>query len=199
MLVNQESWEDFKKYYEKTWVKFPKLSQDTLWFVERVTPEFAEVSTSNHDEAMIDLKRGYDMDFVIPKKTVYQYGDSAACLSRIPARMWKKGMSKANTQFQVLLPQGWMAVNFDPQIIEGFINKPSYLDVYPNITKLQGENPELISMAITPRISMNGKGNVFIDSVMVAKYVPKTSTITVKSLFAPEIVPHFNKEKVKLI
>ena len=199
MLVNQSNWEDVKKYYEKTYVKFPALTSEQLWFIDRVTPEYIEVRSTNGDEAAIDLKKDYELDFVIPKKTVYQYGDQAVMLQRIPARQWKKGMCKNNTAFKMLGENGWVQGPFDPQIIEGFINKPSYFPIYTAINRLQikeDAQPDLISAAITPRITINRRGNIFVDEVVVAKYQDLKSgpQLTVKNIFAPDLVPHFYKK-----
>lgn len=195
MFVNSSNWEDVRKYYEKTFVKFPVLTNDQLWFIDRVTSDLIEVRATNGDEAAIDLSKGYEMDFVIPKKTVYQYGECAVMLSRIPARQWKKGMCKANTSFQILTTNGWTNGSFDAGIIEGFINKPSYFSPYEAFEKFE-QSPELQSAALTPRISMTAKGAIYIDEVMIGKFqqLKAGPQLAVKNIFVPEMVKLFYKK-----
>jgi hypothetical protein len=193
MEINRNNWEDVKKYYEKTWVKFPRLSQDQLWHIDRVNPDFCEVSSTNGDEALIDMNKGYEMDFVLPKRTIFQHGDKAVMLSRIPARMWKKGISKANTSFAILSTNGWTAGEFDPSLIEGFINKPSYFGVKEIIAEYTKPNPEKLSMAFSPRFAVNAKGGVYIDTVLVGRlqFLKAGPVLTVKKIFAPDLFSYF--------
>lgn len=203
MFVSKENWEDVKKYFEKTYVKFPALTGDTLWFIDRVTPEEMEVSSINKKEEnieyCIDLTTGYEMDFVFPKKTVYQYGDTAALLQRVPARQWKKGMCKANTGFSVLSENGWINGTFDAHIIDGFINKPSYYFPYDALKKFKQENSSLISAALTPRCSIDKRGVIWIDNVAVAKHQTLKATgetLSVKAMFYPYLSNIFFKHDV---
>lgn len=199
MFANQSNVEDVKKYYHQTWVKFPKLSGDTLWWIERVTHEFLEVLSDKDEEALIDLKKGQEMDYVIPKKAVYQFNGKAAYLSRIPARQWKKGMCEKNTKFQVLSASKWDNHAFDIGIIAGFVNKPSYLDFYSAAKNWSQEDFSTVSVALTPRISCNYTGSVFIDDTLVGKYDLVKDILTTREIYKENLQPLFYKSKLKVL
>lgn len=199
MFANQSNVDDVKKYYHQTWVKFPKLSGDTLWWIERVSHEFLEVLSDKGEEALIDLKRGQEMDYVIPKKAVYQFGGKAAYLSRIPARQWKKGMCDKNTKFQVLGSAKWDNAHFDIGIIAGFVNKPSYLDFYSVLKQWQVQDYTTVSVALTPRISCNFTGSVFIDDTLVGKYDLAKDILTTREIYKENLQPLFYKSKLKVL
>lgn len=199
MFANQTNVDDVKKYYHLTWVKFPKLSGDTLWWIERVSHEFLEVISDKGEEALIDLKRGQEMDYVIPKKAVYQFGQKAAYLSRIPARQWKKGMCDKNTKFQTLDSTKWNTAHFDIGIIAGFVNKPSYLDFYSVQKQWATGSFEMVSIALTPRISCNFTGSVFIDDTLVGKYDLAKDILTTREIYKENLQPLFYKSKLKVL
>lgn len=197
MFANQDSWEDVKKYYGNTYVKFPDLTGDHLWYVEHVSPDKILVTDSNGEEAGIDLLVGYEITYVIPGRATFQYGPNAVQLSRQPARQWKKGMCKANTSFFALGMAGWGTQEFNIKIIEGFINKPSY---YTIDLALKGfEKGELVSAALSPRVSVRKDGKVYIDKVLVARISLDKKEILFRKLFKPELEPLFPGFKTKVL
>jgi hypothetical protein len=40
MQVNSNNWEDCKKYFESTWVKFKEEGDNRIWYITEVTPKF---------------------------------------------------------------------------------------------------------------------------------------------------------------
>jgi len=182
MYVNQDNWEDCKKYYEHTFTKF-KETGDTIFYINKVTPDDIVAVDINKNEVGIDLTVGYNLEYVIPRKTVYQYGSRAYMISRIPAKQWKKGMCSSNTQIHYLDDQ-WMLTEFDMNKIEGFVNKPSYLTSAQGIPKLL--NGECVSIALSPRFSMNNTGYVYLDSCIVGEYSFSNNVLKGKKIFAPE-------------
>jgi hypothetical protein len=199
MFANSSNAEDVKKYYHQTWVKFPKLSGDTLWFISNVSHDFLEILSDNGEEALIDLKRGQEMEYVIPKKTIYQFGEKAAFLSRVPARQWKKGMCGKNTRFQTLSLTKWDLADFDISIIAGFVNKPSYLDFYALAKEWSQGKFETISAALTPRIACSYSGSIFIDDTLVGKYDLDKNILTTREIYKENLQPLFYKSKLKVL
>lgn len=198
MIFNRQNYEDIKKYYGQTWVKFPKLTGDTLWFIERVGTDYLEVLSDEKEEALIDLNKGYEVDYVMPGKAVYQYGEYAAYLSRVPARMWKKGMSSANTQFRILTAAKWTPKSFDINIIKGFVNKPAYMDPYLAVAQLRKEG-SLESAAISPRISINKMGSLYIDEVLIGKLDFAKNLITTREIYKSNLEVLFNNTAFKTL
>ncbi len=185
MLVNPGTYEDCKKYYQHCWVKF-KEEGDHLFYVTNVDNKYIYTKDINEGEALIDHREGYTIDYVLPKKAVFQHGENAVMLSRIPARMWKKGMNKQNTEFKILHHSGWFSGDFDIHIINGFVNKPSYYSAEDALNEFE-KSEHLKSVALSPRISMCHKGNIYIDTVLVGKYSSEKKKISHRKLFNIEM------------
>lgn len=186
MFVNKSNYDDIVKYYLKTFVQF-KEEGEKIFFIKQVSHNEIICEDSKKEEVAICLETGYTIDYVIPKKTVYQYGEHALFLSRIPARMWRKGMDQKNTSFSLLHESGlWVNCPFSIATIEGFVNKPSYFTFQEALNNFsKGEH--LQSAALTPRISMSRKGGVFIDTVLVGKYDFTKDLLSYKKIFKPEL------------
>lgn len=199
MLFNVETSEDIKKYYQGTWVKFPRLTGDTLWYIDRVTSEFLEIHSDEKEEALLDLKKGYEVDYVIPGKAVYQFGDYATYLARIPARMWKKGMNSANTQFKQLTGSKWLAKPFDIGVIKAFVNKPAYTNPYDAVAMFKTPESTLASAAISPRMAFNPQGSIYIDEVMIGKYDFEKDVVTTREIYKSNLMELFSKSKFKTL
>jgi hypothetical protein len=201
MHATTSNYEDVKKYYQGTYVKF-KEEGDTLYYIDRVDPDKIIAKATNGDLVGIDLtvNGGYHIDYVIPKKTVFQYGNVVVMLSRIPARMWKKGTSKENTRFERLDAEGkWSKIPFSASMIESFINKPCYYDAPLALKEFTNQHSDLCAAALTPRISMSRGGKIMVDQIIVAKYDFEKKAITCKLLFHSEISKLFPDISVKVV
>lgn len=197
MIVSKSNWEDAKKYFHHTYIKCSETG-DEVFFVDEVTPEWMILSDSNGEKAGIKLDTPYELSYVIPKKTVFQNGEYAVQLSRIPARMWKKGMNKQNTTFHKLNNGAdWVNTDISIGLIEGFVKKPGYMSFADAQREFQAGT--ISSAAITPRIAMSKAGNVFIDSVLVGKYKDDKKVLICSKIFSPELSKHFPKLTMKEI
>jgi hypothetical protein len=199
MFVNRDNWEDCKKYFHGCYVKF-REEGDRLFYIETVDPDqITARAVDNSEYCGIDLNIGYTIDYVLPKKTVYQYGKLVVMLARIPARMWKKGLNKQNTAFYILDGQGkWLQTELNPTLIQSFISKPAYYSVVNALNDFQ-KNLELEAAALTPRISFCRNGRIFVDQTIIARYDFETDTISCKNLFVPELTALFPNAKMKTV
>lgn len=195
MLINKHNTNDITKYFLNTHVKF-KEEGDKIFFVKKVTPNHVLVVDQNNEEAIIDLSEDYNLEYVIPKKTVFQLGEHALFLSRIPARMWKKGMSVDNTQFAKLSTTGWEGIPFNIHTVESFVNKPCYFTLEDAITNF--EAAQLRSAALSPRISISKNGGVWIDTVLVGKFSFAKKELACKAIYKPELSKLFTG-KIKVV
>lgn len=196
MKVSKDNWEDAKKYFHQTYVKF-KEEGDALFFVDRVDPDKIVAKATNGELVGIDLTVGeYHIEYVIPGKAVFQYGPHVVMLSRIPARMWKKGMCTQNTKFETLdATSKWNKATFSSTLIESFINKPCYLE--PKEAQKMLGSGEIESAALTPRISLSKEGKLFVDQTIIAKY--NGTLFTTKRLFQNEVEKLFPHISVKVV
>lgn len=183
MIITENNIDDARTYYKGTWCKF-RESGDELWHIDDITHEAITAINTKGEDGKVLLRDGYKLDFVIPKRTTYQYANMAAHLQRIPARMWKKGLHAKNTSFQVLLESGWAATEFKASIIEGFINKPCYYSLQHALYEFES-NPEYHSVALSPRFAITRGGRIYLDTVRIGIYDGKE--IIVKKILVPEM------------
>lgn len=202
MFVNSENWQDCQKYYQGTWVKIAQCGE-RIYTVGEVNNKFTYFSSPsrgpNDEEAdvCIDMSVGYTIDYVIPKKTVFQYKENALILERVPARMWRKGMDPKNTTFSTLNEaSAWGKVAIAVPVIEGFVNKPGYYQLDQALSNFEGA---LISAALSPRVSLSKGGSVFIDTTMVGKFAKKSETLTYKAIYKNELELLFPNLKYKVL
>lgn len=196
MIASKDNWADVKKYYHHTYVKFPSEGE-RVWYISSVNKDniFAEDATK--EVVGIDLQRPFLINYVLPRKAVYQFGDNAASLCRLPYRMWKKGMCNENTAMQICSSAGgWTNISFTLENIEGFVNKPGYYsfqDAKNNFDNGEG----LQSAALSPRVSLTRKGGVFIDTVLVGRLTK--SALAIKEPFVSDVSSLFPNVKVKVV
>lgn len=197
MFINSNSFDDVKKYFQHTYVKF-KETGDHIWHIDSVNPHEIICSDKNKEEVGIDLQIGYNLEYILPRKATFQFGNYAVMLYRIPARQWKKGLCKANTNFSTLTGEGsWTTASFDINLIEGFVNKPSYYSLDTAISTFK--QGDFVSAALTPRMSLTHSGKVFIDNVLVGKAEFEKKQLLCKKIFKPELQAMFNNFVIKSV
>ncbi len=197
MFLNSKNYEDGEKYFGQTYVKIKEYG-DTICLVEKVTPEAIWLTDEHDQKVCVELdgattgKAGYNLDFILPKKTWFQMGNVAYFLTRIPARMWKKGISKSNTTINCLKVGGFLQVGLSFQSLHAYVHKPFYStaeEMYKN---------EWTSVALSPRFALCKTGELFLDQTKIGVYDKDTDTLVVKKVFVPDVLPLFNpSSKVK--
>lgn len=157
MLATTQNWKDIQKYYHGTFVKFRELG-DIPVYIDKVTGE--AIWGVLHDGEKVELQlcqEGYQLDYCIPKKTVYQVGRTAYILERVPARQWKKGLSEQNTSVSMITPSGeFSKVSMNMNNIYAFVNKPDYRDLFDLLHGYE-------SVALNSRVYALPNGNICSD------------------------------------
>lgn len=189
MFVNSSNWSDAEKYFQGCYIKCKEYG-DTLVLIKKVTPEALWGVDEYEQNVCIELDgentgtHGYELDYILPKKAYFQYGAHAYFLSRIPARMWKKGLSSENTTIQSLGLNGHSFTSFHLKYLKGFVNKPGYVN-YKEIT-------DQTSVALSPRFAMRKTdGVIFLDITQIGCYNKTTNTVVVPKLFLDDVKPLF--------
>lgn len=129
MRATKDNWKDVQKYFLETYVICPEYAiKEALW-VDRVDPGGMRVRCTNGDKGFVEFP--YEIKSPLNTRREYwQYGDSAYLTARIPARMWRKGLSQENTTMSKLLYDGLHGQgNFNGPLVEAFIEKRG---VFPN-------------------------------------------------------------------
>ncbi len=194
MLATNHNWRDVQKYYQGCFVKFKELGE-VPYHIDNVTPSAIHaVNPEGKKLEVVLCEEGYSLDYIIPRKTVFQMGDNAAVLERVPARMWKKGLSYENSRIFAVLDNGdYSEYGFDAQTVNLFVNKPGYLTLEDF-----SSNQRLESIAISPRFYATRAGFIGTDQQMVAKFDKDDKTVYHFSLFEREMRNLFGFSGYKL-
>lgn len=192
MYVDSTNWQDADKYFRGCFIKL-KESGDTLVLIEKVNQQALWCQDENGEAVCIEINGeetgtiGYELDYVIPRKSYFQDGNTANILTRIPARMWKKGVSKENTAFSVLVDGVFLKRDVSFEALKAYVHKPVYLP-YTEATNYN-------SIALSPRFAM-WKSNVYLDQIQVGRYYQESKTLLCKKLFMKDLASLFPGVKI---
>lgn len=185
MIFIPENRDDILKYYRHTYIKL-KEAGDTLFFIERVDEDavYGKAEDGRPFILHLDKEHPYEVDFVLPHKSFFQYFEHAALLERVPARMYYRGVHENNTRCTVYKSTGpsMTLVNFDT--LKAFVNKQPWKTIDEVLT-----NKDLVSGVLSPRMALfRTARTLWIDHLAVATVHTKDRIIRVqKTIFMPEI------------
>lgn len=198
MLLDPTNWQDGDKYFTGCFIKVKEYG-DTICRVEKVSAEGIWCTDEFGNNVCIELdgsvtnKVGYDLDYILPKRTWFQMGECAVFLNRNPARQWKKGICKQNTMLFSMMGSGKLApegLNFTT--LHAYTHKPANHNKLPENGNINGE-----SLAIHPRFAVSREGSLFLDLTEIGKVLWKDKTVLVKKLFVSDVTPLVSPYTVK--
>jgi len=147
MHATHKNSHDVKKYFGSTFIICPEYDPNKMLFVESVNKQGIYVVDKNGDKGMISLEDGgYVLTSPLALRRQWFNSDvdnQASLISRIPARMWKKGVAAENTQFSVLNSSGnLIGCGFTPSRIHSFMeNKDQFPEKFKPASKVQALSP----------------------------------------------------------
>ena len=193
MLANSANWKDIQKYYQGTFVKFRELGDLAPVYIDKVTSDAVWGVLHNGEKVELQLcLAGYELDYCIPKKTVYQNGEYAYILERIPARQWKKGLSEQNTSVSIISETGEFSPTMFRMVdIYTFVNKPQY-------RKLSDLSNGCRSVALNNRFYAVQNGFIYSDTHCLGVW-DKKNKIHFHKPFEDEFTQLFLGESYNLI
>jgi hypothetical protein len=187
MIFCRSNWEDISKYFSKTYMKFPEIGDEVV-FVDKVTEYGMEgkflIPTKHGDETTgwmftFDNKE-VDIDFILPKKSYFEYNGFACLLYRLPSKQFKRGLCEDNVNISCLSANGsFTTAPVSLETINAYTAKPSFKP----FTKPTGQH----SYVVSPRVAVDGVGRIYVDKTKIGIVVGDTKTIAISSLFEPEI------------
>lgn len=180
MLFVPSNHEDISKYYKNTYVKFKNFG-DTLYFINHVSS--TKVSGTDQDGNPFDLdlneEAPFEMEYVLPHRAVFQYGDIAVVLQRRPERQYRRGLCGNNVMVSKV-GSGRLDLTFD--VLKAYVSKQSYHCLNDVFTSTKQ------SLAISPRFSVIvSTGDILLDNTVVGRVLRASKTIRVRH-------PAFRKE-----
>jgi hypothetical protein len=187
MLTSRENWRDVQKYYQHTFIKLTPLGE-TVVYVDNISNNLFQGTTHEGVKVEFDLDEGYYIDYCIPRKTVFQLNNYAAVLRRIPARMWKKGLSKENTQIYGVQEDGSLfPLPLNSANVWAYVNKPQYYQIGDPALK------SMNSAALNNRLYMTSEGYIYADDQAIGKL--EGNTVFCWRLFETELQDVVDKNK----
>ena len=194
MLLTSINTEDIQKYFGGIYIKIPEYG-DLICYVEKVLPEALLLLDSDDNHLALELdgkitgKSEYLLEYIIPKKCYFQFEESAYFLTRIPAKQWKKGISKSNTAVYKLSGGKFHAQSIDFKILRQYTNKHEFPSIF--------SAHDYSTAALSSRIALDcSTGILYCDITAIGKYLAKENTVVVKKLFYKEIEFFFPNKKV---
>jgi hypothetical protein len=200
MQFNSYNWEDIQRYYRHTFLKF-KETGDTLFYIRDVRPD--RVTGTDQDGTEFALHLNYDdpyeVDYILPNKSYFQYAKRACMLQRIPAKQYRRGICADNVRITGLSKTGGLAaIEVDFEALKAFVSKQAF----PSLSTVLLQKQKPLSVALSPRFAFVPVGGfLFCDQTCVAQVDSKRKTLTIlHPIFKPEIeklVEGCNLEEVK--
>lgn len=170
MIFTRENAGDIQRYYRGTYIKL-KETGDVLYYIRGVDSQrvTGQDQDGNEFELWLDDDFPYEVDYILPNKSVFQHGKNALMLQRTPAKQYQRGISEGNTIVQHLTASGsWCSMNFGFEVLKSFVSKQKYFSV----TEAVANTWRADSLALSSRFSFLPKGKyIFCDQQAVARLV----------------------------
>lgn len=188
MIFIPQNADDISRYYRNTYVKF-KETGDKLFHIREINNHVIRGQDEDNTEFELYLSEEfpYEVDYVIPNKSYFQFKNRACLLQRIPAKQYRRGLCHDNTQIITLTrtgSSGSMEVNFES--LKAFVSKQTF----PSFDKaVTSKGNKMISIALSPRFAyVPDVKHIFVDTVAVATVDhPQHKVIVHFPVFVPEI------------
>lgn len=188
MEFKPSTWRDIERYFLGTWIKLEELG-DTLLSITRVREDRVTGVTDSDQDFVLELHEDqpYNVDYVLPNRAVFQFGNRAAMIRRIPAKQYRRGLCSENTQ--VIFVDSGGQVELNKQVLQAYTNKAAYCS-FDEAFNSKGD--KRLTTALSPRMWASRKaGSISVDTTLVAVFDRKTNKIEVlKKQFIPEITRH---------
>ena len=186
MEFTSSNWQDIRKYYEGTYVKFTEFG-DRLFYIGQVRPD--GISGMDDEQTAFEMYLSdaapYTVNFTLPHKATFQWKDSVYLLQRIPARQYRRGLCSDNTMITNVATGTSVDVGF--QSLKAFVSKPSYSS-FSNAFNTKAKTK---AIALSPRMSYLRSGSILIDNKKIAVFSYETKKISmIHRIFLPEIMQH---------
>jgi hypothetical protein len=168
--------DDINKYYRNCYVKFKEFG-DLLFFIKEVSAAkvMGQVEDGREFHLHISQEHPYDVEFILPRKSFFQYNGRAMLLQRHPARQYHRGICGENTSINFKAPGANGQIHghgMDFSVLRAYVNKPQFPKLSDAI-RMEDE-----SVALDRRMMyMRSTHQIHVDFVPVARVNVKASTI----------------------
>lgn len=184
MQLISDNWQDINKYYCDSYVKFPNEYGDKLFYVYKVRPDGILFKDDKGEEGILNLANDvpYDLNFILPHKTMFQKGQYCYLLQRIPAKQYHRGITSENCAFHYLSGGVWRQSDFSWSLLNAYTNKPLFRSITEVVQNPKGFDSE----ALSRRFAIGGP-KLFCDTINIGRVDAKKSIVYVLDLFKLEV------------
>lgn len=185
MIFSPATRQDIMKYFQGTYVKF-REEGDKLFLIEQIEAYRILGKCENGEQFCLYMNNEtpYEMEYILPHKSYFQFGPNAVLLTRVPAQQYFRGLCASNTNLSYMGPGGVKAMQLDFEALKHYVNKQKTFTVGSAIGA-----SECATCVLTSRMMLNrGNKQIYIDFTPVAKVQPSRSAITMlKPIFFDEV------------
>lgn len=178
--------DDIIRYYRNSYIKLREF-QDQLFFIEGVDTNKIIGTHESGEKFLIYMNDDtpYEVDYILPHKSFFQFQKVAVQLQRIPAKQYIRGLAESNTLLTYLDAGGkTRQLPLEFQALKAFVNKPEW----PTLTQAC-EKAECTSVALSSRMMLNKVNRqLCVDFLPVATVIKERRRVEVKKmLFFDEV------------
>lgn len=200
MIFSPSTVPDIKKYYVGSWIKFPERG-DCLHYVEKVETLHIDgacipavwASTPSEEKVCLHLHEDqpYEVEYVLPKKSLFTHKGMVCLLERIPAKQYYRGACSENVVISALRSDGWIPIDFTGKLLQSYVEKQAF-------TTLTSSNIAGGNHALSSRFSFSSElGILYVDTNVIGSYDGR-KTLKVRPLFLPEVARLFKNSDILL-
>lgn len=186
MEFTSANYQDIRKYYEGTYVKFTEFGDRLFYITDITTQQVNGIDDTDTPFILyLDNHHPYIVNYLLPHKAVFQWKDSVYLLQRVPARQYKRGLCAENTMITNVATGQAVEIGF--AALKAFVTKPTYASFSAAInTKVKTR-----AVALTNRMTYLRTGAILMDSIRIATYDFESKKITmIRKAFEFEIQQH---------
>lgn len=178
--------QDIDKYFRGSYMKFTEYG-DMLFHVNYIDAHEIRGTTEEGREFRLYLKEDcpYEVNYILPHKSFFQWKDQAYLLQRLPHRQWHRGCTAQNTGIFYLNPENGLPLSTTLT----FENLRAYVNKQKFFTLSQALASNNVSCALSKRMMfLCTNKTIYVDFIPVASVKTGNKIEMIRPLFKEEIV-----------
>lgn len=192
MEFTPENREDIAKYFKGTYLKFKpdennKFDANTLFFIDHVDTFVVtgKVEDGREFKLFLSDEHPYEVDYILPHKSFFQYDRHAILLQRVPARQYHRGICQGNTSLTYLDTDKGVLGNAELSFnaLKAFVTKQKFMTLKEAMASKKN------SCVLNSRMMYVPKNNqIYVDFEPIARVNLGNNIQVIKPLFKHELM-----------
>jgi len=178
-------WQDIRKYYEGSYVKFSEYGE-SLFFIERVREDHIIGQDEQADPFILTLDEEvpYTLTYNLPHKGLFVKDGYTYMLHRVPAQQYSRGITTGNTKIVEVTTGKAQSLTF--QMLRAFVEKQPYV----SLAEALHSKGDMKCVALSRRFAFHRpKQLLYVDTTPIGSYNRKENVMEVAhKAFIPEIM-----------